>query len=159
MAPRRHVSKGSHLNLVRPKSTMNNADLKKRKIILFDGICNLCNGSVIFILKREKKPIFQFASIQSEAGQEILEWCGLPSGYSQAVVYIENGNVYRGSTAALKIGQVLRFPWSLLSSAGFIVPKLIRDWIYNQIAQHRYQWFGRRDVCMVPTERLKARFL
>ena len=129
------------------------------KIILFDGVCNLCNGSVIFVLKQEKKPIFKFAPIQSEAGKELLEWCGLPSGYSQAVVLIDNGRTYLGSTAALKIGQELIFPWNFLAYTGIIVPKSIRDWIYNQFAQHRYQWFGKKDVCMVPTESLKARFL
>ncbi len=138
---------------------MHEEEIKRRRIILFDGICNLCNGSVIFILKWEKDPIFQFASIQSQAGKKLLEWCGLPSNYNQAVVYIENGQIHLGSSAALKIGQNLIFPWSLLSFAGLIVPKFIRDWVYNQIAQHRYQWFGKKDVCMVPTESLKARFL
>lgn len=138
---------------------MNEKEIRQRRIILFDGVCILCNESVIFILKREKQPAFHFASIQSEAGRELLESCGLPPDYNQAVVYIENGKVHLGSTAALGIGQELVLPWSLLSSAGFIIPKFIRDWVYNQIAQHRYQWFGKRDVCMVPTENLKARFL
>jgi predicted DCC family thiol-disulfide oxidoreductase YuxK len=138
---------------------MNEEEIKRRRIILFDGICNLCNGSVSFILKREKDPLPQFASIQSETGKELLEWCGLPSNYNQAVVYIENGKIYLGSIAALKIGRNLIFPWSLLSYAGFVVPKFIRDWVYNQIAQHRYQWFGKKDVCMVPTKSLGARFL
>ncbi len=132
---------------------------EQQKIILFDGVCNLCNGSVIFILQRERRSSFKFASIQSEAGKELLNWCGLPVDYNQAVILIDTGKTYLGSTAALKIGQTLKFPWSLLSSAGFIVPKFIRDWIYNQIATHRYQWFGQRDVCMVPTESLKTRFL
>ncbi len=138
---------------------MNNEQIKHQKIILFDGVCNLCNGSVIFILEREKSPIFKFASIQSEAGKELLEWYGLPSNYNQAVVLIDNGRVYLGSSAALKIVQQLKFPWSFLSYVGFIVPKFVRDWIYNQIAINRYQWLGKRDVCMVPTESLKARFL
>ena len=138
---------------------MNKEALKQQKIILFDGVCNLCNGSVIFILRREKIPVFQFASIQSEAGRELLEWCGLPRDYRQAIVLIDDGKIYLGSTAALKIGQTLKFPWSFLSYAGFIIPKLIRDWVYNQIAVNRYQWFGKRDVCMIPTEKLKARFL
>jgi len=138
---------------------MNEDEIKRRSIILFDGICNLCNGSVIFILRREKDPRFQLASIQSETGKELLKWCGLPSNYIQAVVYIENGKTYLGSTAALKIGQRLIFPWSFLSCAGSIVPEFIRDWVYNRIAQHRYRWFGRKDVCMVPTQSLKARFL
>jgi len=134
-------------------------ELERQKIILFDGVCNLCNGSVVFILQREKEPVFQFASIQSEAGKVLLQWCCLPEDYSQAVVLIEYGRIYLGSTAALKIGQTLKFPWSFVSYAGFIVPKLIRDWVYSQIAKHRYQWFGKREVCLVPTEPLKARFL
>src|SRR6266487_6297445 len=138
---------------------MNDAEIKHQKIILFDGVCNLCNGSVIFILQREKSPIFKFASIQSTAGKELLGWYGLPSNYNQAVILIDDGKIYLGSTAALIIGQQLRFPWSFLSYAGLIVPKFIRDWVYNQIAQHRYQWFGKRDLCMAPTENLKARFL
>jgi predicted DCC family thiol-disulfide oxidoreductase YuxK len=138
---------------------MNQEAVKRQEIILFDGVCNLCNQSVTFILQREKSPIFQFASIQSEAGKELLQWYGLPRDYNQAIVLIENGKMYLGSTAALKIGQTLKFPWFILSSAGLIVPKFIRDWVYRQIAIHRYQWFGKRDFCMVPTESLKARFL
>jgi predicted DCC family thiol-disulfide oxidoreductase YuxK len=133
--------------------------INQQKIILFDGVCNLCNGSVTFILQREKEPVFQFASIQSEAGQGLLDWCGMPKDYNQAVILIDRGKIFLGSTAALKIGQRLQFPWSILSYAGFIVPQFIRDWVYNQIALNRYQWFGKRDFCMVPTEKLKARFL
>jgi predicted DCC family thiol-disulfide oxidoreductase YuxK len=136
-----------------------NEDIRQQRIILFDGVCNFCNASVIFILQQERRPDFRFASIQSEAGRGLLKRYGFPTEYSQAVILIEGGKVYSGSTAALKIGQTLRFPWSFLSHAGFIVPQLIRDWVYRQIAKHRYQWFGKRDVCMVPTENLKARFL
>ena len=138
---------------------MNDEEIKYEKLIIFDGVCNLCNGSVVFILQHEKNPIFKFASIQSETGQTLLNWCGLPSDYNQAVVLIEKGSIYLGSTAALKIGQSLIFPWSFLSRAGFVVPKIARDWIYTQIASHRYQWFGKRDVCMIPAESLKERFL
>ena len=136
-----------------------NEEFRQGKIILFDGVCNLCNGSVHFILQWETKPDFQFASIQSGKGQELLGWCGLPKNYDQAIVLIDHGNVYLGSTAALKIGQQLRFPWAFLSHAGLVIPRFIRDWAYRQIAIHRYGWFGKRDVCMVPTESLKARFL
>ena len=138
---------------------MNDEEIQHQKIILFDGVCNLCNGSVIFILEREKQPVFKFASIQSGTGKELLEWCGLPKDFNQAVILIDAGRVYLGSTAALKIGQYLKFPWSILSSIGFLVPKIFRDWVYNQIARHRYQWFGKRDVCMIPTESLKYRFI
>ena len=138
---------------------MNDEEIKHQKIILFDGVCNLCNGSVIFILQHEQKPIFKFASIQSEVGQQFLAWCGLPPVYTEAVILIDNGNIYLGSTAALKIGQTLKFPWSVLASMGFIVPKFIRDWVYSQIAKHRYRWFGKRDICMVPTKELQMRFM
>jgi len=141
------------------KIPVKDEEISQQKIILFDGVCNLCNSSVIFILKHEKQPVFHFASIQSEAGRELLEWSGLPADFSQAIVFIDQGIVCLGSTAALKIGRHLRFPWSFLSYAGFIVPRFLRDWIYNQIAQNRYRWFGKRDVCMVPTKDLKARFL
>ena len=133
--------------------------MEHERIILFDGICNLCNRSVVFILQRENRPIFKFASIQSQAGKEYLEWCGLLSDYDQAIVLIERGKIYLGSTAALKIGQQLRFAWSFLASAGFVVPRPVRDWVYSRIAAHRYQWFGKRDMCIVPTEHLRARFL
>ncbi len=138
---------------------MNNEEIEQQKIILFDGVCNLCNGSVTFILQREKNPVFRFASIQSDAGKTLLEQCGLPKDYSQAIVLIDNERVYRGSTAALKIGQQLKFPWSFLASIGFVVPGFLRDAVYAQIAKHRYQWFGKRDVCMVPTRELQCRFL
>ena len=138
---------------------MHDEEIRHQDIILFDGVCNLCNGSVIFILKHEKDPIIRFASIQSETGKELLTWCGLPKNFSDAVIYIKNGHIYQGSTAALKIGQTLKFPWSAISSLGLRVPKILRDWVYLQIGTHRYQWFGKRDVCMIPTENLKARFL
>lgn len=138
---------------------MMETDLQKQRIILFDGVCNLCNASVVFILQKERRPEFLLASIQSEVGKKLLESCTLPSDYLQSVIVIDHGKAYFGSTAALKIGQTLQRAWSLLTYAGFIVPKFIRDWVYKQIAAHRYQWFGKRDVCMVPTENLKARFL
>ena len=122
-------------------------------------MCNLCNGSVTFILRREKEPLFTFASIQSEAGQNLLERCGLPKDFDQAVVLVDRGNIYLGSTAALKIGQTLKFPWSILSYSGFLVPAFARDWVYRQIALKRYRWFGQQDVCMIPTAGLNARFL
>jgi predicted DCC family thiol-disulfide oxidoreductase YuxK len=92
-------------------------------------------------------------------GKELLAWCRLPANFIQVVVLIDRGMIYLGSTAALKIGQQLKFPWSFLSHLGLVIPRFIRDWVYRQIAAHRYQWFGKRDVCMVPTEGLKARFL
>jgi predicted DCC family thiol-disulfide oxidoreductase YuxK len=138
---------------------MRSEEFNIQHIVLFDGICNLCNGSVKFILKHERSPLFRFASIQSRAGRELLAWCGLPQDFSDAVIYIENGRVHQGSTAALRIGQTLKFPWSLISSVGLLVPSTRREWVYRRIGAHRYQWFGRRDSCMIPTPTLRARFL
>ena len=138
---------------------MNTEDIRQHSIVLFDGVCNLCNKSVVFILQHEPGPIYKFASIQSETGRTLLTWCGLPSDYSEAVVLIDHGKRYLGSTAALKIGQTLKFPWSVISSLGLVVPKFIRDRVYNQIGKHRYQWFGKRDICILPTESLRSRFL
>jgi predicted DCC family thiol-disulfide oxidoreductase YuxK len=138
---------------------MRDEEIKKQNIILFDGVCNLCNRSVIFVLQHEKSSDFLFASVQSDAGRQLSNWCRLPSEYMQAVIYIENGNIHAGSTAALKIGQRLKLPWSMLSSWGLLFPGSIREWVYNLIAARRYQWFGKRDVCMVPTRELQARFL
>jgi predicted DCC family thiol-disulfide oxidoreductase YuxK len=137
---------------------MTSNEIFQQKIILFDGVCNLCNGSVNFILKHERDSLLRFASIQSETGRELLQWCGLPKDFNDAVIYIESGKVHQGSTAALKIGQGLKFPWSIISSVGLLVPKFFRDWVYRQIGTHRYQWFGKRDICMVPTKELKKRF-
>lgn len=133
--------------------------IQEQRIILFDGICNLCNASVVFVLQHERQPVFKFASLQSQTGQELLHWLGLLPDYTEAVILVEKGRTFSGSTAALKIGQTLKFPWSFLSSIGLLVPKFIRDWVYSQIARHRYQWFGKRDVCMLPTKELKKRFI
>jgi len=137
---------------------MHNA-FEGQEIVLFDGICNLCHASVVFILQGERRPEFKFASIQSEAGQYLLEWCRLPPDYTEAVLLIQDGKLYSGSTAALKIGQTLKYPWSFLATLGFFVPKVLREWVYRQIARYRYAWFGKRDVCMVPTKELQVRFL
>ena len=131
----------------------------QQSIILFDGVCNLCNSSVIFVLRQERQPAFQFASLQSEVGQHLLVQCGLPANYIQTVILIDQGKIRFGSTAALKIAQTLKFPWWVLGYLGFLVPKCIRDRIYSWIAAHRYHWFGKRDTCMVPAEDLKKRFL
>src|SRR5215813_14642526 len=103
---------------------MRDDEIKSQHIVLFDGICNLCNGSVLFILKHEGTPVFRFASIQAETGQKLLNWCGLPENFIDAVIYLETGIVHLGSTAALKIGQRLRSPWSVMSSVGLWVPKV-----------------------------------
>ena len=129
-------------------------------IVFFDGVCNLCNGTVRFVVERDKHAYFRFASIQSDAGAEIMRKHGLeaPHGDPTSIVVIEDDRAYQRSTAALHMVRHLTFPWKL-GYAFIIVPRFIRDAVYNFIARHRYEWFGRRDVCMVPTPELRARFL
>ncbi len=129
-------------------------------IVLFDGVCNLCSGSVRFIVERDPDAYFRFASIQSEAGAELMREHGLalPEGDPSSIVLVEDGRALQRSTAALHIVRRLKMPWKLLW-AFVIVPRFLRDAVYDFIARHRYRWFGKKDVCMVPTPELRARFL
>ena len=128
------------------------------KIILFDGVCNLCNSSVQFIIKRDPESRFRFAALQSPFVQEQLRKFNLPVNQLYSVMLIENGRVFQKSTAALKIALSLGGGWPLLY--GFIlVPPFMRNWIYDWIAANRFKWFGKRAECMIPTPELKARFI
>jgi predicted DCC family thiol-disulfide oxidoreductase YuxK len=127
-------------------------------IVLFDGVCNLCNSSVQFILKRDKQKKFVFGSLQGSAGQLLLKKYNLPADNFHSFVLIEGEKVYTQSTAALRITKHLKRGWQLLF--GFIiVPKFLRDAVYKWIARNRYKWFGKRDTCRVPTPEEKGRFL
>ncbi len=127
-------------------------------IILFDGVCNLCNGVVHFIIKRDKNKLIRYAALQSETGQQLLLQSGLTWKEMQSFIFLESGKVYTRSTAALKVCRHLNAIWPLCY--GFIiVPRFIRDGIYNWIAGNRYKWFGKREQCMVPYPEITARFL
>jgi predicted DCC family thiol-disulfide oxidoreductase YuxK len=127
-------------------------------IVLFDGVCNLCNGAVQFIIRHDKKNIFMFASLQSEVGRKILEQYNFPLDELNSFILIENNKAYTRSTGALRVAKKLNGLWPLLY--GFIIiPKLLRDGIYNWVGRNRYKWFGKKDACMIPTPELKARFL
>ncbi len=130
----------------------------QHSIILFDGVCNLCNGAVQFVIKRDNKNQFLFASLQSQEGIEILREYNLPSNKMNSFFLVDNGTVYDKSTAALRVLKKLKGLWRIFYIF-IIVPKFIRDGVYNWIAKHRYQWFGRKDECMIPTPELKAKFL
>lgn len=127
-------------------------------IILFDGVCNLCNRAVQFIIKHDKKNIFRFASLQSEAGRKLLSEYSLPLNELNSFILIENGKAYSRSTGALRVVKKLNgiLPWLY---SFIIIPKIFRDSIYNWVAKNRYQWFGKKEECMIPTPELKARFL
>jgi predicted DCC family thiol-disulfide oxidoreductase YuxK len=127
-------------------------------VLLFDGVCNLCNGTVQFILKRDTKKRFKFASLQSEKGQALLKEMGLPTENFDSVVYIRAGKVLQKSSAGLYILRDLGGIWAAFFPL-IIFPRFIRDAVYNLLARNRYRWFGRQESCMMPTPELKERFL
>ena len=132
--------------------------MHKESILLFDGHCSLCNAAVDFVLKRDTRKKLLLASIQGPAGQAILKKYQLPSSYLDTLVVVEQGKVYLGSTAALRVARLLGGGWPLLYGL-IILPKGIRDRVYQWISEHRYQWFGRRDTCRMPTASERTHFL
>ncbi|WP_422364896.1 thiol-disulfide oxidoreductase DCC family protein [Pelagibius sp.] len=128
------------------------------KLILFDGVCVLCNGSMRFVMKHERAAVFHFAAIQSDAGQKVLADHGQETEDWDSVVVIEEGRVYRKSDAAVRIARYLRAPWRWLGIIR-ILPRGLRDWLYDRVARSRYRLFGRYEVCMVPTPEQRGRFL
>lgn len=127
-------------------------------IILFDGVCNFCNNSINFVMDRDTKGVFKFASLQSDIGQELLKQKGLKTSDFDSIVLFKNGTVYQKSDAALEIARELNGLWSWLYIFK-IVPRFIRDFFYNIIARNRYRWFGKTEACRLPTPELRARFL
>jgi predicted DCC family thiol-disulfide oxidoreductase YuxK len=131
-------------------------------IILFDGVCNLCNASVQFVIERDPTAIFRFAALQSDFGQAILAKNGVYTEGSplalNSIVLVENGQLYDKSTAALRIAKRLSGGMKFMAIF-LIVPKFIRDFVYKIIAKNRYRWFGKQEACWLPTKELKARFL
>lgn len=128
----------------------------EQHIIFFDGVCNLCNSSVRFIIKRDKKAHFKFATLQSVKTHELLKPFG--NIHEDSVLYLKNGTLYKNSTAALQIARKLDGLWPLLF-VFIIVPTFLRDAVYSWIAKNRYRWFGKRQVCMIPDKELMGRFL
>ncbi|KOY87232.1 hypothetical protein AD998_14690 [bacterium 336/3] len=127
-------------------------------IVLFDGVCNLCNSSVQFFIRNDKKNILRFASLQSEAGQTLLQKFNLPTNEFNSFVLIVNDQVYLRSSAALKVISYLGGFWKIFQ-VFWIVPRFMRDGVYNTLAKNRYKWFGKKTECMIPTPELKAKFL
>lgn len=127
-------------------------------VLLFDGLCNLCSGTVQFAIRRDPKKTFRFASLQSEAGQRLLRQYGRPSGNLQSFVLIQDGKVYTRSGAALRFFGRLSGLWPLMKIF-LVVPPFIRDAVYDHVARNRYRWYGKKDACWMPTPDLKHRFL
>lgn len=127
-------------------------------LVLFDGDCNLCNGAVQFILRRDARAHFHFAALQSAAGRAALARVGGLGPLPDSIVLVQRGRALVKSAAALAIARGLRWPWPLLSIF-WLVPWPLRDLVYDWIARNRYRWFGKREECWVPTPALRARFL
>jgi predicted DCC family thiol-disulfide oxidoreductase YuxK len=127
-------------------------------IILFDGVCNLCNSSINFIIKHDKKNYFRFASLQSEKGKELLEKYKIDNLKTDSIVLIEHDAIFVRSTAVLRISKHLNKLYSLLYLF-IIIPPFIRNIAYDLIAHNRYKWFGKKDMCMIPTDELKSKFI
>ncbi|SEV96510.1 thiol-disulfide oxidoreductase DCC family protein [Natrinema salifodinae] len=127
-------------------------------IILFDGVCNLCNGFVQFVVPRDSEGKFHFASLQSEVGQALLAEHGLPTDSLESIVLVEGDDCYVKSAAVIRIAELLGGAYALLSPFRFL-PRAIRDRMYDFVAARRYQWFGEKDRCMMPTGDVQTRFL
>lgn len=134
-------------------------DIEDKKIVLFDGVCNLCNGAVQYIIKRDKTDTFRYAALQSEIGEQLVAERAIDTSKVDSIILIEPGVAYfTKSDAALEIGKSFGGAWKLLQLFVWI-PKSIRDAVYDIVARNRYKWFGKKDACMIPTPELKAKFL
>lgn len=131
---------------------------KLNSIIVFDGVCNLCNHSVNFLLKKDKKKIFLFTPFQSKYGQSIINHGSENENSDKTVFYLRENQLYKKSTAALYILKDLGGAYSLLF-VFIIVPRFLRDFVYSVISRNRYKWFGKKDSCRIPNAEEKNRFL
>ncbi|HEX2568169.1 MAG TPA: thiol-disulfide oxidoreductase DCC family protein [Polyangia bacterium] len=132
-------------------------------IVLFDGVCNLCNAAVNFILDHERSGALRFASLQSDAARALLAEHGAPveqlrQGDPDTMMLLEGGRVFDRSAAALRVARHLRWPWRALG-VFLLVPRPLRDLVYRWVARNRYRWFGKSDACRMPSPALRARFL
>ena len=128
------------------------------RLVLFDGVCHLCSASVQFILRYNTDQSIKFASVQSGLGQQVLRFYRFDTDDYETMLYLEGGQLYARSTAAIKIARRLAWPWRLVQVFS-IIPNGIRDWLYDRIARNRYKLFGKRDHCYIPDKKMRSRFL
>ncbi len=128
-------------------------------VLLFDGVCNLCNGAVNFVIDHDAQGRFRFASLQSEAARPFLARAGLPPDYRGSLVLIEGTRAYVRSDAALEVARRMDGGWPLVARVLRLVPRSLCNRLYDLVARRRYAWFGRRDACRLMTPALRARFL
>lgn len=132
---------------------------KNQKLILFDGVCNLCDASVQYVIKHDKNNVFRYTALQSEVGQFIIKKFNVDTSKTDSILlYSPENTIFYKSTAALKIASKLGFPRNLMAIF-LIVPTFIRNFVYDFIAKNRYKWYGKKEECMIPTPELKSKFL
>ncbi|MFK7782911.1 thiol-disulfide oxidoreductase DCC family protein [Psychroserpens sp.] len=132
---------------------------KDKQLILFDGVCNLCNSSVLYVIKHDKTNRFMFAPLQSQAGKQVIDKYNIdPSKIDSILLYSNAKGLSIKSSAALHIAKQLGFPRNLMA-VFFIIPTFIRNWVYDFVARNRYSWYGKKDACMIPTPELTSKFL
>ncbi len=129
-----------------------------KPVLLFDGVCNMCNATVQRVLLHDRSQKIQFAALQSDAGRQLLAEYGLDKVYLDSLVYIEHGKVYTHSTGALRLAKQMGGAYQFLYIF-IIVPAFVRDAVYRFVARNRYSWFGRRESCMLPRAEWRERFL
>jgi predicted DCC family thiol-disulfide oxidoreductase YuxK len=134
------------------------ADDKKSGVVIFDGVCNLCNGAVDFIIQRDPEARFLFTPNQGELARQLARRHNIQESLDETFVLIQANKCYYRTDAALEIASQLTGGWRLLRILR-VIPTGLRDWVYGIVAGHRYDWFGRRDVCMTPTEDVSGRFV
>tara|TARA_Y100000385_G_scaffold199590_1_gene206701 strand:- start:561 stop:944 length:384 start_codon:yes stop_codon:yes gene_type:complete len=125
-------------------------------IIFFDGVCNLCQGSVRYLIKNDKKGVLKFASLQGNYAKDFVNETEIQS--MQSILFFDGKMLYKKSTAVLKLSRLLG-GWNQLLLLGYILPRFVRDWLYNIVAKNRYRWFGKKDQCMLPYKGFENRFL
>jgi len=130
----------------------------KHPVILFDGVCNLCNSSIQRVINNDPNSIFKFAPLQGKTAEQLIKDLEIQLDGSGSIVLIENEKYYIRSTAVLRIARRMQWPWNWCWVL-MIFPRGFRDLAYKWVANNRYKWFGKQDFCMMPTEELKNRFL
>jgi predicted DCC family thiol-disulfide oxidoreductase YuxK len=144
----------SPVRTVRPDVT----DASEGPVVLFDGVCNLCAGSLPWLLRMDRRDRLRFGTLQSERAAELLVSRGLSADYDESMVVVDDGTAYTESDAVVRLAWLLGFPWAVGAVAA-LVPSSLRDRLYRWIANNRYDWFGKRDACLSPDEELRARFI
>ena len=125
-------------------------------IVFFDGVCNLCQGSVLYLMKHDKKGVLKFASLQGNYAKDFVNETEIQS--MQSILFFDGKMLYKKSTAVLKLSSLLG-RWHQLLLLGYILPRFVRDWLYNIVSKNRYRWFGKKDQCMLPSKGFENRFL